>query len=63
MNGHYPGYSMKKIGDQVFYYCKCSPNISWNDLKFYDLHYELNHSKLLKHRLQYGNRFNKRESD
>jgi hypothetical protein len=44
-NGHMPGYKMKKVGDQVFYYCSCLPNVQWNDLKYYDMHYELNHAR------------------
>lgn len=42
-NGHHAGYMVKKVGDQLFYYCPCLPNVQWNDLKFYDLHYEVKH--------------------
>ena len=40
---HYPGYAMERVGEQMFYYCRCLPSVKWNDLDFYDQYYELNH--------------------
>ncbi len=47
-NGHYSGYKMKMVGEIIFYYCPRHPQVSWNNLDHYDLHYEIQHLKDLK---------------
>lgn len=57
MEGHRPGYAVKRFLGAEMYYCRCSPEILYSHLDLYDVHYDLNHGK---HILQRRNRF-KRE--